>query len=333
MKICLLDPGLENHTGLPSLNLGDLIIQEAVKRELFSLFPDADITQISTHAPLGKPEIDVIRQCPLVFVGGSNLLSSYMDQYKQWDISLIDAIKIRRAILLGAGWWQYQGELNQYTKALLKILLSSKVVHSVRDQYTQKKLQSIRLKNVPVGIKNVLNTGCPTMWPLIDIHPEEFPSQPSENVLLMLTDYRKEPELDRKLLEVLFKEYKNVYFWQQGRGDESYIRELDFPVKHIAHSLSALDEFIQSGISFDYVGTRLHGGIRCLRERKRALVIEVDNRAREIAQDTNLQTVARDNFTYVKQWIDGSPAPNIQLDREAIETWRNQFRQAAVANS
>lgn len=332
MKICLLDPGFENHSGLPSNNLGDLIIQEAVKREILNLFPDREIIQFSTHAALGKDELSLIRQCSLVFVGGSNLLSSYMDQYKQWNISLLDAIQIRKAILLGAGWWQYQGDLNRYTKALLKVLLSRKLLHSVRDSYTQKKLQTIKLKGLSIGIQNVLNTGCPTMWSLADIQPQEFPSHKAENVLLMLTDYRKEPALDQKLLKILFEKYENVFFWWQGDGDEAYIKELGFPVKHIEHSLEALDRFIQSGITFDYIGTRLHGGIRCLCAKKRALVIEVDNRAREIAQDTNLPTVARDNFEYIGRWIEGSPAPQIKLNKAAIQRWRSQFSTVATSS-
>lgn len=329
MKICLLDPGLEKHSGEPSANLGDLIIQDSVKRELTSLFDGHEIVQLSTHASLGKEEIALINQCSLVFVGGSNLLSSYMDQYKQWDISLWDAIKIRKAILLGAGWWTYQGCLNRYTKALLKILMSRSMIHSVRDSYTRDKLKSISLKGIPIGVQNVLNTGCPTMWPLMDISTADFPTQKAENVLLMLTDYRKVPELDKRLLELLFEKYENVYFWWQGRGDEAYIRELDFPVKIIDHSLSALDEFIHSGISFDYIGTRLHGGIRCLRSKKRSLIIEVDNRAKEISQDTHLQTVARDDFNHMSQWIEGSPAPQITLNTEAINRWRDQFRSFA----
>ena len=326
MKICLLDPGLEHHSGEPSANLGDLIIQESVRRELTSLFNRTEIVQLSTHVPLHKEELAAVKQCSLVFVGGSNLLSSYMNQYKQWDISIWDAINIRKAILLGAGWWKYQGDLNRYTKALLKILMSRNVIHSVRDSYTQDKLKSITLKGFPVGIQNVLNTGCPTMWPLMDMNPADFPTQKAENVLLMLTDYRKVPDLDRRLLELLFEKYENVYFWWQGRGDEAYIRELDFPVKPVEHSLSALDDFIHSGISFDYIGTRLHGGIRCLRSKHRSLVIEVDNRAREISQDTNLQTVARDDFDYMRQWIDGSPTPQITLNTDAINRWRNQFK-------
>jgi hypothetical protein len=34
----------------------------------------------------------------------------------------------------------------------------------------------------------------------------------------------------------------------------------------------------------DYVGTRLHGGIRCLKAGARCLIRKIDNRARTIAQ-------------------------------------------------
>ncbi|MCL6435193.1 MAG: polysaccharide pyruvyl transferase family protein [Leptolyngbyaceae cyanobacterium HOT.MB2.61] len=318
MKICLFDPGIENHDGSYSSNLGDLIIQEAVNRELNEIFENQEIIRFSTHSFLQPEHLKVIRTCPFIIVGGTNLLSSNMDQYRQWRLSLRHALRIQRAILFGVGWWQYQEDPNLYTKFFLKTVLSRKLNHSVRDRYTLKKLQAI-------GINNAINTGCPTMWPLAGIRSEEFPREKSSNVLVMLTDYKKKPELDRRLLELLRAKYTTVYVWPQGRGDKQYALDLGVSVTLLEHSLSSLDQFIHSGTPFDYIGTRLHGGVRCLCARKRSLILEVDNRAKEIAQDTDLPTVERDNLDYISQWIDGSSIPQIKLNMEAIQQWKNQF--------
>lgn len=60
-----------------------------------------------------------------------------------------------------AGWYQYQDEPTGYTKRILKTLLDGQYLHAVRDEYTRQRL-------LKLGITNVLNTACPTMWGLTD---------------------------------------------------------------------------------------------------------------------------------------------------------------------
>ncbi|PSB20319.1 hypothetical protein C7B65_07685 [Phormidesmis priestleyi ULC007] len=81
-----------------------------------------------------------------------------------------------------------------------------------------------------------------------------------------------------------------------------------------------------SRVSFDYIGIWLHGGVKCLLNRHRSLVIVVDNRAAEIAKDTNLPTVARDDFEQITHWIETPTPTQITLNLDAIEQWRSQFR-------
>ncbi len=318
MKICLFDPSIENNDYVPSSNLGDLIIQEAVNRELISIFNDCDIKRISTQTYLKQEQFRELHNYSLIFVGGTNLLSSKMNEYKQWKISLFDSFRIGNAILLGVGWWQYQENPNLYTKTILRCALSNKVLHSVRDNYTKLKLES-------VGIRNVINTGCPTMWPLAGLRPDEIPSSKAENALLMLTDYYQDIDLDKKLIEILIGQYKTVFAWPQGRNDLEYIRNFNLPVVILEHSLDSLDNFIKSGIQFDYIGTRLHGGIRCLLVRKRSLILEIDNRAKEIAIDTGIPTSPRNDFDYIKQWIEKPLITKIDLDVKLINKWKSQF--------
>lgn len=318
----LFDPGIENNDGGLSSNLGDLIIQRVVERELGRLFNGADLLRISTHVPLESAHLRRLRTCRQMFVGGTNLLSSKMRDYKQWQIGWKDAWRIRRAILFGVGWWQYQEAPDWYTRFVLRGALSSRALHSVRDEYTRGKLAAI-------GIHNVVNTGCPTMWPLADMDTRRVPSTRSEVALVMLTDYAPNPELDSRLLELVTTAYKKVFFWPQGRKDIQYVSTLNTPMEMLPHSLAALDKFLAAGIQFDYIGTRLHGGIQCLLSGSRALVLEVDNRAREISRDTGLPTAARGDFGFLKRWIAGPTVTAIKLNTAGIELWRNQFRDLA----
>lgn len=319
MKICLLDPGIEDNNYSPSANLGDLIIQESINREIVSIFGEQDVVRFSTHVPLKNEHFKILNTCPIILVGGTNLLSSYMNKYNQWKIWINDALRIKSAILLGVGWWQYQDNPNFYTKILLRSALSKKSIHSVRDNYSKVKLQSL-------GIHNVLNTGCPTMWPLTSLRTQDIPHEKSENVLLMVTDYSKNIELDTKLIELLLSKYKQVFLWPQGRGDIDYVLSMNSQLTILEHSLEALDKFIGSGIAFDYIGTRLHGGIRCLVSRKRSLILEIDNRAKEIASDTGIPTSARSDFNYISQWIDGQTVTSIKVDPLPIKQWKSQFK-------
>ena len=320
LKICLLDPGIANHHQALSSNLGDLIIQEAVLRELNDLFGDQTITKISTHVPLEANHFQLIQESSIVLVGGTNLLSSQMNYYNQWKIFLRDALRLqKRVILLGVSWWQYQGRANLYTLALLHLALSSSGLHSVRDHYTELKLRSM-------GFWNVINTGCPTMWPLANLKPDDIPQTKAEKVLLMLTDYSRHLECDRALLELAIAQYETVYFWPQGAGDLDYVKSFNLPVTLLDRSIAALENLLATEVSLDYIGTRLHGGIRCLLAKRRSLILKIDHRATEIARSTGLPSADRHDFQSIKQWLNAPFVTQITIDTAAIERWRHQFK-------
>jgi len=325
IKIGLFDPSLGNNAGSESPNLGDLIINEAIIREIYSIFPRANLLRLSTHEPLLRQHIKELRDCSLVFVGGSNLLCSNMYRNKLWKISLAEAMQIRKVILFGVGWWQYEKMPNLYTRLLLKIILAGGFVHSLRDNYTKERLSKL-------GFKNVINTGCPTMWPLARINFEEIPKKKADNALLMLTDYNQAPEVDKAIAKLLLKNYNKVFFWPQGRNDKSYLSILDLPLIVLDHSLQALNEILSSDISIDYVGTRLHGGIKCLIARKRSLILNIDNRAKEIARDSGLMTIERGNIEFVDHWINSSSNLRIKIDINSIEKWKSQFKGLTISS-
>lgn len=329
-RILLWSPGISNHEGRLSDNLGDQIIEEAVHDQLRHIFGSpASIEKVSTHLRFGPAQRRLADRADLVIVGGSNLLSSYMDGYFQWDLTLANALRVRRAVLMGCGWWRDQGSANRYTRLLLASVLSWRYLHSVRDSQARAQLEAINPG--PLQLLRPLNTGCPTMWSFLDQHQVSCRTTKADTALTMLTDYDRDPPADRDLLESLVENYSTVAFWPQGRDDLSYARQLGFSGLVLERSLAALDRFLADHPLLDYVGTRLHGGIRCLKAGARCLILTIDNRARTIAQDTGLPTAARGDRQALQSWMGGAPAPRLRLPADAIEAWRGQFQRRVAA--
>jgi hypothetical protein len=82
----------------------------------------------------------------------------------------------------------------------------------------------------------------------------------------------------------------------------------------------------------DFVGTRLHGGIRALQKGRRALILAVDNRAAEISKDTGLPVLPRTDLAGIEEWIEGGAETRLDLPQQAIEDWRAQFRPSERAD-
>lgn len=325
MAVCLFDPGIADDSGTPSTNLGNLVIQAAVNREIERAFPGQEIVRISTFQTPGPDSRRALRLADWVVVGGTNILTSEMDKYRQWVISIRHAIHVRKAILLGVGWWKYQNPPNLYTRIFLRMLLSRSGVHSVRDQYTLGMLAA-------AGWRNAVNTACPTMWPLDGKTEADYPASKADNVLVMLTDYAQDSAADRRLLEMLCSSYRKVYAWPQGMQDQDYLRSFGAPIEIVPRTMDALKQVVTGSGLLDYIGTRLHGGIHCLNHGVRALILEVDNRATEIAKDTGLLTAKRDDFERIQRWI-REPLPfGIRLNQQAIATWRGQFHNNGAGN-
>jgi len=307
------------NTSIASNNLGDYIIMDSVRKELNNIIPDSFFVELQTHDKLGKVSYKNLKKSDFCIMGGTNLLSSNMNSYNQWKINLIDSFFLKDVVLMGVGWWQYQKNPNLYTKILLRRVLSKKFLHAVRDNYTKKKLESI-------GISNVINIGCPTMWSLTPDHCKKIPKIKLNNVVCTLTDYNTNLKKDRELIRTLKKCYDKVYVWIQGNQDGKYV-EMIFK-KHILiipPSLEAFNQLLKSEISLDYVGTRLHAGIRAMQFFKRAIIIGIDNRAIEIGKDFNVKVIERNNIEQLESEINNSFETKIYLPLNDIQKWRNQF--------
>lgn len=317
----LLDPSI------CSTNSGDQIIMEAVNTEISRTLEGMFVIRFPTQEYLGARSRRLLARASLKVLGGTNLLSSNMHIYNQWKINLVDMWRLREVVLLGVGWWQYQDDPNLYTRTLLRRVLSSGWLHSVRDNYTREKLEKI-------GIRNVINTGCPTLWPLTERHCDGIPRDKGQNVVFTLTDYSRDATADRALIEQLSKTYAKAYFWPQGADDLDYLRDLDGVerVSILPPGLRAFNGLLESDLSLDYVGTRLHAGIKALNAGRRTIILAVDNRALEMGRDVGLNVVDRTSIAEIERMLTSTFRVRLEIDFESIETWRRQFRQG-LANS
>ena len=315
-RIALLD------TSVASTNLGDRIIMEAVRRELASLIQDAFPFSVATHEWMGAKSRSLLRRSDWVIAGGTSLLSSRMWIRSTWKLSPLDALARPEIVLMGSGWRVFQGPADPYSRWLLRGVLSRTRTHSVRDSYSEKMLRSL-------GLPNVLNTGCPTLWSLTPGRVRRTPRHQGENVVTTLNPYMPDQERDREVLRLLARHYRAVYFWAQTDTDFAYAYELDPSLRFLDPTLEAYDDLLGSEPSLDYVGLRLHGGIRALQHARRTVIIEIDNRAKTMAADFGLPTVDQHDRAGLENRISQPFETRLNLPWKAIEEWKSRLLPAA----
>jgi polysaccharide pyruvyl transferase WcaK-like protein len=308
-------------TAVASTNLGDQIIMEAVRRELADVVSGQLVFTVVSHEWMGAQSRRLIRSSDWVISGGTNLLSSRMWFRPNWKLTPIDALSGLNVVLMGAGWYQYQHAPDPYSRWLLRRVLSRHRLHSVRESYALKRLASI-------GITNAVNTGCPSIWALTPEHCARLPRQKAAgSVVTAVNSYPKlkNPAADRRMLEILRRHYRTVHLWIQTGTDHEYARSLDPDLRFISPSVAALDEALASDLDLDYVGNRLHAGIRALQKGRRAIIVEIDNRAREMGQDFGVPTVERTDFERLEQMIQEPLEISVRSPQKDIVQWKSQF--------
>jgi polysaccharide pyruvyl transferase WcaK-like protein len=312
MILTLLD------TSAVSDNLGDQIIMSAIESVARELFPDSYVYRVATHEYMSRVSRRILAKSDLTLVCGTNLLSSNMIFRTQWKLNPWDAFSFRNTVLVGVGWRDYDRPPDAYAIWLLKRILSSGHTHSVRDAYTFDKLT--------VFGKKVANTSCPTLWRLTPEHCKTIDSKKSDAVVTTINWHRSNPEADKGMLQILKQSYNDVYFWPQASEDIPYFESLAVSgIRSVPPNLEVYDELLKAG-NIDFIGCRLHGGIRAMQRGRRALIITVDNRAAEISRDTGLPTVQRTDLKAIESWIEAETPVSLALPTAAIERWKSQFR-------
>lgn len=307
-------------TYVSSANMGDAIIMDYSVKQLRSVFSEDFFYHIPTHEYNRRKPYTYIRRCDEKIVCGSNLLRGRMMTRNQWKLNLIDATFLKNVCLLGVGTGGNFEKLDRYSKYIYKSILSSSRIHSVRDEHSEKIMRSM-------GFDNVLNTGCPSTWALSPEHCEQIGKTKQKNVVTTLTDYDQNEVLDKAMIQILSEEYDNVFLWIQGFDDYDYAKRIGVlnQVKCVSPALKAYDEVLQQE-DVEYVGTRLHAGIRALNHQKRASILAVDARATGMAACVKLHVMKRaDVQSQLKDYIHREQATELQLPTENILKWKSQF--------
>ena len=306
-------------TSIASYNIGNQIIMDAINLELKDMFPQAFFIKLPTEdIKKNARKYNYISNSS--FVGGTNILNSDIRKYRQWDLSFHNIYRLSNIILMGCGWYQYENiPVTTYTKWAFNRILSKKYIHSVRDEYTKRKLEKI-------GIK-AINTGCPTIWRLDQNILKSISPIKKNKVVITLTDYNRKPQRDKELLRICFQEYSEVYLFPQGTGDINYIKELGFlnDINFVEPNVESFNKLLESG-EVDYIGTRLHAGIRALQKSVRSFIIGIDNRATEMSLDFNLPVINETRLSKLPSKINEKYSLELNIPWNAIKEWKSQFK-------
>lgn len=324
-KILLLD------TSIGTSNMGDYIIMECVRNELDFLLRDSFVYDMPTHLPpfhafavlRNSLAVQNYATADLKFAGGSNLLvKDLKTHYPQWNIHYFDSKPLAGTILVGVGAGAGEAT-NRYTTKLYNKVLSHEFYHSVRDERSKKYVETV------LGLK-AINTGCVTMWMLTPAFCRQIPTGKASRVVFTLTGRANVASVDKEdqtLIDLLKERYEKVYFWVQGDQDAAYFKRAKNTdgITVVPPSLSAYDKLL-SEPDLDYVGTRLHGGIYAMRHKKRAIILAIDERAREIHSANHLNCIEKSK---VPSELDGMICTDfetkITMPFDEIERWKSQF--------
>jgi hypothetical protein len=122
-----------------------------------------------------------------------------------------------------------------------------------------------------------------------------------------------------------------TYFFPQTRADTEHLSALPAFRKNTSkftilnHDLTELYNLVAS-TSLNYIGNRLHGGIKCLSFNHPSIIVSVDNRASEMGRSINLNVIERNEISLLQKWIDNEYIPpQIALPLDNIKRWKSQF--------
>ncbi|CAG9355515.1 polysaccharide pyruvyl transferase family protein [Clostridium perfringens] len=324
-KILLFD------TSVATLNMGDEVIMNSIKNNMADFLENTYCISMPTHtlnyskiqSLLSPKTLNEYKNVDYKFVCGTNLLyTNMLRPIPGWNIKITNTEIVKDSVLLGVGHGVNSKKVTLYTKLLYNRVLSKKYYHSTRDEKTK-----IMLENM--GFK-AINTGCPTLWGLTDSHCKDIPKEKSNSVIFTLTSYKyaQDREKDKKMIDILRKNYENIFFWPQAIQDLEYLKELneDNGVKIVSPNLKNYEKILS--LDIDYVGSRLHGGIFALQNKKRAIILAIDYRAREMKKTYSIPCIERDE---VDSKLDNIINSNFEtkitgLDFELINKWLKQFK-------
>ncbi len=311
------------NTSLNSDNLGDQIIMDYANEVLNDIYSSHERVDIPTHTVPMQALVNKIEKTDLKFIVGTNILSNNILSNILFEFPKKGLNKYQNSCLMAVGWAAYENKsINAMSIKFYNTIFTDEYIHSVRDSYTESKLKKM-------GIKNVINTSCVTLWNVDEQLCSQIPKKKAGSVVTTITDYDRDIEKDRYMLQLLKKLYNTVYIWPQGEYDLKYLNSIvdisEFEL--LAPTLQAYDDLLRENSDLDYVGTRLHGGIRAINSKHRSIIIAIDNRAVEIAKDTRLPICERSAIkSSLEDMICLGFETRITIPKDNIEKWKRQFK-------
>lgn len=308
-------------------NLGDYIIMEAIMKEMKYVLDGNFLTHFSTHTPIARFYQNfrnnmTSRACNSAdykFICGTNIIKySLLRICPDWNINYFNIKYYKNSICIGCGSDINAKKIDLYTKSMYRNIFSKDYIHSVRDERTKKLLEDLGLK--------AINTGCPTLWSFTPEFCEQISTSKSDNVIFTLTFYNKDREVDQKLINILNKNYKKVYFWVQGSEDLEYLQTLKGieNINIVNPNLESYEQVLENA-NVDYVGTRLHAGIYAMQHKVRSIILAIDNRARDMAKTYCINTLDKNNIEEIENKINLNFETNININHNNIKKWKEQF--------
>lgn len=320
-KVMILD------TSVGTLNTGDEIINSSVLLNWPELFSMNYISRYPVHTPphtwwqqmLFRNKLRAYREVDFKFLIGTNALYTNMVRpLPVWNTHILNARMFQKTILLGVGAGINSKSVNWYTRKIYNVMLDHEYIHSVRDEYTKELLEKLGFR--------VSNTGCPTLWGLTPEHCSSIPKRKADSVVFTLTGYHADRVNDKLMCDILKNNYETLYFWPQTMSDLTYLESLGVKeINVVAPNLPSYDRILDMNV--DYVGNRLHGGIRALQHGRRSLIISIDYRAENMKKDYSIPVIARKDLAEQLESLINKPfETNISgLDFDKINEWKLQF--------
>jgi len=308
-------------TSISSGNRGDDIIVDFARRHLMSAVGDSFLSTSSSHDGLGRYSRKLAARADVAFLLGSNALAAdYRGRKFHWRVTWRDIPALaEKVVLLGVGAHKDFDRVNPRQISFLRKVLSPRHIHSVRDAQAGQILERCGLE--------FINTSCPTLWGYATVQPEM--RRNPKVACFTLTAGKPQPS-DRYLIQTLSECYERVLFWPQQEPDLAYMEQIRGAarIEVIAGNLAAYDATLASERP-DYVGTRLHGGIRAMSYGCRTLVLSIDNRASALGAEAGVPVLARTRLEadLVERISSNTPA-RITVDAAGVARFLEQFRGA-----
>lgn len=212
-----------------------------------------------------------------------------------------------------------KGISGKYTRRVYNNILSKEIIHSVRTDRAKNNLEILGYK--------ASNTGCLTLWKLTPTFCDNIPREKADRVIITLTDYNRDYENDKKIIEIVKKNYKEVFFWPQGIYDDEYLHELkeNEGITVLSSNIEIYEKLLKSG-NIDYVGTRFHGGIYAMRHRVRSIIIVLDERMQSMQYRVANNCILRKNIMHeLDIKINSKFKTSVDIDLKEIQRWKDQF--------